>query len=131
MQYDCSLCMLQYLKVEIFNYCSCLTAISFTVEKLLNLPVNTDYHCCFWRCNYQRQQFAEITFFNLWKLCLRNLVLFTNYWFFDFRDFWPQPRYWLLTLSYTGSGTYIVKQGGANLPRMTFGFENYQNCPQM
>ena len=36
-----------------------------------------------------------------------------------------------LTLSETGSGTYIVKQGGANLPRMTFGFENYQNCPQM
>ena len=72
MQYDCSLCMLQYLKVEIFNYCSCLTAISFTVEKLLNLPVNTDYHCCLWRCNYQRQQLAEITFFNLSKLCLHN-----------------------------------------------------------
>ena len=36
-----------------------------------------------------------------------------------------------LTLSETGSGTYVVKQGGANLPRMTFGFENYQNCPQM
>ena len=27
-----------------------------------------------------------------------------------------------LTLSETGSGTYVVKQGGANLPRMTFGF---------
>ena len=39
--------------------------------------------------------------------------------------------YYNLTLSETGSGTYIVKQGGANLPRMTFGFENYQNCPQM
>ena len=39
--------MLQYLKVEIFNYCSCLTAISFTVEKLLNLPVNTDYIVAF------------------------------------------------------------------------------------
>ena len=37
----------------------------------------------------------------------------------------------ILTLSETGSGTYVVKQGGANLPRMTFGFENYQNCPQM
>ena len=36
-----------------------------------------------------------------------------------------------LTLSYTGSGTYIVEQGGANLPRMTFGFKNYQNCLQM
>ena len=37
----------------------------------------------------------------------------------------------LLTLSYTGSGTYIVEQGGANLPRMTFGFKKYQNCLQM
>ena len=40
-------------------------------------------------------------------------------------------KIWNLTLSYTGSGTYIVEQGGANLPRMTFGFKNYQNCPQM
>ena len=95
MQYDCSLWMLQYLKVEVFKYCSCPSAILFTVEKLLDLLVNTDYYCCLWKCNYQRQQFAEITFFNLWKLCLRNLVLFTNYWFFYFRYFWPQPPYWL------------------------------------
>ena len=34
-----------------------------------------------------------------------------------------------LTLSSTGSGTYIVQD--ADLPRMTFDFKNYQNCLQM